>query len=370
MTAHVKNTVLQNRYQIVRLVGKSEMGAVYQAFDQHLRIPVALKQLLNYDPHYGADFASEVSVLADLKHESLPRILDHFEDGNQLYLVMEFFPGIDLASQLDYQGQPFPISDVINWGKLLLDVLEYLHSHNPPVIHRDVKPQNLKITDKGKLILLDFGLAKPVLTTSEPNEVAHPSHYAALEQLQGGTVDERSDLYGVGATLYHLATGRKPIDALTRAEALRNSQPDPLVASSTLNKQIPADLDGLISQALAISADERPASAALMRQALAISGDKRPTNTKLKRQTSTLSVSAPAVTSPSIAIEAAPLKQTTSVNTVQPKTLPANIAVQSEELPADIAVQPEELPANIFGIFMIFAIVAFCVGVLLAVLLS
>lgn len=328
MTALDKNTVLHNRYQIVRLVGKGEQSTVYQAFDQELRTPVALKQLYCNDPQFVAAFAREAPVLTNLKHPSLPRLFDHFEENGQLYLVMEFIPGIDLASQLVYRGQPFAIGDVIKWGSQLLDVLEYLHSHNPPVIHGNIKPQNLKIAGNGKLILLDVGLSSLLAASNDESRATNPSHYAAPEQLQGEAPDARNDLYAVGATLYHLATGREPIDALSRATAHCNKQPDPLPSSRTLNSQIPAHLDELISQAMAISPEERPASAAAMRQALMSS--------------------AASVSRPNISPRPASLKQAISIEP------------SKAEMP----------PVNIFAFLLIFAVVAFVIGVMLAVVFS
>jgi serine/threonine protein kinase len=263
MTSASGNMLLQNRYQIVRLIGKGGMGAVYEAFDHNGKRPVALKLLLNKEPQFAAMFAEEAQALANLKHKALPKVLDHFEANNQHYLVMEFVPGQDLADQLLYRGQPFPIETIVNWGKELLDVLEYLHSRTPPVIHRDIKPQNLKIGEHGTLMLLDFGLAKPLQASGTTGKFAQISRYAALEQLQAGTVDARSDLYALGATLYHLATGQKPIDSVKRSAACLSNQPDPLPASITLNSQIPHHLDAIMSQALALSPEERPTSAAI-----------------------------------------------------------------------------------------------------------
>lgn len=267
-------TLIHNRYQIVRLVGQGGMGAVYEAFDQRLRIPVALKQLLLNEPQIAAAFAREAHLLAGLRHSALPRMIDHFEYANEHFLVMEFIPGDDLATLLAQRGHAFPVQQVLNWGDQLLDVVEYLHQRQPPLLHRDIKPQNLKLSDSGALMLLDFGLAKGLQAasgvTTAPSLIAYTPQYAPLEQIQGASADPRSDLFAIGATLYHLMTGTPPIDALTRAAALIANQSDPLPASRTLNSQIPLHVDAALTQALALAPDHRPASAAAMRQALTL----------------------------------------------------------------------------------------------------
>ena len=122
----------------------------------------------------------------------------------------------------------------MTWGDQLLDALDYLHTQEPQIVHRDIKPQNLKLTSRGQIILLDFGLAKgqtagvSVVTTA--SIFGYTPNYAPLEQIQGFGTDARSDIYALSATLYHLMTGVKPPDALTRAAALVNGEKDPLAA--------------------------------------------------------------------------------------------------------------------------------------------
>src|SRR5918911_3535570 len=153
-------TFLQGRYRIVRPLGQGGMGAVYEALDERLHRAVALKETLVEGEELRRAFAREARLLANLNHPALPKVIDHFSEGAGQYLVMEFIAGADLAQLLSERGRPYPFETVLAWADELLDALEYLHGHEPPVIHRDIKPANLKLTPKGRVVLLDFGLAK------------------------------------------------------------------------------------------------------------------------------------------------------------------------------------------------------------------
>jgi eukaryotic-like serine/threonine-protein kinase len=155
----------------------------------------------------------------------------------------------------------------------LLDALDYLHTQDPQIIHRDIKPQNLKLTSRGQIILLDFGLAKGQAgeisrVTTSASIFGYTPNYAPLEQIQGLGTDSRSDLYSLGATLYHLITGVKPPDALTRAAAIVNGQPDPLLKASEVNTSVAPELDHVLAKAMAQNREQRYATAADMRKAL------------------------------------------------------------------------------------------------------
>jgi len=140
------NTVLQNRYRIVRQLGQGGMGTVYEAVDQRLSSVVALKETLVTTEEGRQAFQREASLLANLRHACLPRVIDHFSEAAGQYLVMEFISGDDLAHLLELRGHAFPVDDVLQWSDELLKALEYLHGHNPPILHRDIKPSNLKLT--------------------------------------------------------------------------------------------------------------------------------------------------------------------------------------------------------------------------------
>src|SRR5205814_6254445 len=179
-------------------------------------------------------------LLARLSHPALPRVSDHFTEGTGQFLVMQFVEGPDIEEmRRERVGGAFPAAQVLTWADQLLDALDYLHTQEPVVIHRDIKPQNLKLTARDQIVLLDFGLAKgaPLQTrvTASGSVFGYSFNYAPIEQMQGTGTDPRSDLYSLGATLYHLLTGTTPPDALARATAVLNGEPDPLRPASGVN---------------------------------------------------------------------------------------------------------------------------------------
>lgn len=265
------NTLLQGRYRVQALVAQGGMGAVYRAIDERLGNTVALKQSLVSDPRLREAFEREARLLASLQHPALPVVSDHFAEDNSEFLVMQYIGGDDLATLLKGRASPFTLAEVLPWADRLLDALDYLHSQPPPIIHRDIKPQNLKLSARGEIILLDFGLAKGQpggMTSGAQSVLGYTPHYAPLEQIQGAGTDPRSDLYSFAATFYQLLSGEAPPDALTRAAAAVNGQVDPLRPLDMLNPRLPKDLARLLQSAMAQRPDERPASARALRQAL------------------------------------------------------------------------------------------------------
>ncbi len=254
------------------------MGTVYEATDTRLNAQVALKETLLTDKLSRRAFEREAQLLARLRHPVLPKVIDHFTENSGQFLVMEYIAGDDLATLMEKQGGRFPPSAVLpwvlRWGDQLLDALDHLHRQSPPVYHRDIKPQNLKLTSRGDIILLDFGLAKggmteaSTMTARGEKLMGFTPNYAPLEQIRGSEPDARSDLYSLSATLYHLATGTKPPDALTRVAALLNDQPDPLRPAHEHNDYIIPPVSAVLQKALAPNMEERPASALEMRKLL------------------------------------------------------------------------------------------------------
>lgn len=247
---------------------------MYEAVDLRLRNRVALKQTVIPAEQTVNLLEREARLLARLRHPALPRIIDHFVDGHDQYLVMEFIGGEDLGTLLLQRNRPFEIQRVLEWADQLLDTLEYLHRQSPPVLHRDIKPQNLKLTADDDIVLLDFGLAKggagsQSIHRTDESIFGYTPNYAPLEQINGTGTEPRSDLYSLAATLYHLLTSVQPPDALTRATAVLRRLPDPLIAPDLLNAAISREMSVLLMQALALNPDERPVSAADMRTSLA-----------------------------------------------------------------------------------------------------
>ncbi len=266
-------TLLQNRYRVTRQIGQGGMGAVYVATDERFHSIVAIKQTFFFDdPALGKAFEREARLLNHLRHSALPKVSDHFTEGSEQFLVMEFIEGTDFWALMKERRGAFPVADVLRWADELLDVLNYLHRHEPPIIHRDIKPPNIKLTASGRIVLLDFGLAKgtPAQTPASVtgSVIGYSPMYAPLEQIQGTGTDPCSDLYSLAATLYHLITGVAPIDALARAGAIINHQPDPLRPPHVANTEVPAAVSKVIWRAMALKSSLRPKSAAEMRDML------------------------------------------------------------------------------------------------------
>ncbi|MGB0385736.1 MAG: protein kinase domain-containing protein [Ardenticatenaceae bacterium] len=262
------NTLLQGgRYRIIKSVGEGAQGSVYEALAQHLNTNVAIKEAEMNMPRLFRAFEREAQRLARLRHPALPKALDYFSEGGRQYFVMEYIEGLDLSKQLDYRGRAFPVPDVLRWADDLLDVLDYLHSQPSPLIHRDIKPANLKIAPNGQIILLDFGIATGGLTqgTTATGWLGYTLGYAPPEQEKGEQTDERSDIYALGASLYHLLTNQRP----TRAIIREIQNPDPVRPANELNPQVPPELANILARAMALDPAQRFASAADMRAMLA-----------------------------------------------------------------------------------------------------
>src|SRR6185436_4845310 len=266
-------TVLQERYRIVRQLGQGGMGAVYEAVDLRLDTVVALKETLFTEERLRKQFEREARLLARLHHQALPRVSDHFTEADGQFLVMQYIPGEDLFEMQTRRQGAFPQSDVLRWADQLCDALDYLHTQDPQIIHRDIKPQNLKLTARGQIVLLDFGLAKGsagqlTAVTTSASIFGYTPNYAPLEQVQGMGTDARSDLYSLAATLFHLVTNVKPPDALSRAAAVVNGEPDPLPLANELSPNVSASFANVLAKGMSLKRDDRFPTASAMRDAL------------------------------------------------------------------------------------------------------
>ena len=254
------------------------MGAVYEAVDERLDTIVALKETLFTDEKLRKQFEREARLLARLHHQALPRVSDHFNEDEGQFLVMQYVAGEDLAAMLTARNGPFPEDEVIRWADQLCDALDYLHTQDPQIIHRDIKPQNLKLTARGQIVLLDFGLAKGsagqlTAVTTSASIFGYTPNYAPLEQVQGMGTDARSDIYSLAATLFHLVTNVKPPDALSRAAAVVNGEPDPLPPANLICANVSPSFANVLAKAMSLKRDDRFASASAMRDSLHVAAE-------------------------------------------------------------------------------------------------
>lgn len=261
-------TLLQARYLIEKQIGAGGMGAVYLAVDNRFDNYVAIKETFYNDEEFGEAFEREARLLNALHHPGLPHVSDYFTENNTYFLVMQYIEGEDLSDILKRENS-FPVETVMGWTRNLLDALGYLHSQTPPIIHRDIKPHNLKLTPRGDIMLLDFGLAKADSgeTTRAISVFGYSRTYSPLEQIQGTGTDERSDIFALSATVFHLLTGKPPVDALARAAAIVNGKPDPIQLASELKSEIPVAFASIINSGLALNPENRFISVESMRQA-------------------------------------------------------------------------------------------------------
>ena len=268
-------SVLNARYEIVRRIGGGGMGAVYLAKDRNLGDATrAVKEMVeaHLDPsqHEKAigDFKRESLLLTSLEHPSIPTIYDYFYDEplGRFYLVMKFISGGDLASRLRAApGGRIDEKTVADWGMQAADVLEYLHSRPKPIIYRDLKPANLMIDgNSGRLMLIDFGIARWVKQEEKGVTAVGTMGYAPPE-LFGGRVEPRSDVYSLGATLFHLLTGSDPQDnPLLIFDFHKNPRPRQILPS------ISSEMEQILIRSVEYEPEDRFTSAGAMRDALAI----------------------------------------------------------------------------------------------------
>jgi serine/threonine protein kinase len=246
-------TVLQGRYAIERLLGGGGMGMVYLAHDQRLaNRPCAIKEMVDHfiDQAQRIEaneyFAREADTLAQLKHQAIPAITDRFELANRHYLVMEYVEGRNLEEELAARGEPLPEGLVIDIARQLCDVLAYLHGLAPPIIYRDMKPSNVMIHPKGRVVLVDFGIAR-LFKAARKGTMIGTLGFAPPEQYQG-LVDPRSDIYSLGATLHYVLTGRDP----------EKFPPFSFPPVHELRPAVSSNLAGAIDAALAYEVNGRP----------------------------------------------------------------------------------------------------------------
>jgi serine/threonine protein kinase len=268
-------TVLNGRYEIVRRIGGGGMGAVYLAKDRNLGdAPRAVKEMVesHLDPaqHEKAigDFKRESLLLTSLEHPCIPTIYDYFYDepSGRFYLVMKYISGGDLASRMRAAvGGRLDEKTVTDWGMQVADVLDYLHSRPKPIIYRDLKPANLMIDgNTGRVMLIDFGIARWVSQQEKGVTAVGTMGYAPPE-LFSGRVQPASDVYSLGATMFHLLTGSDPQDnPLLIFDFTKNPRPRQIAPS------ISTEMELILMRTVEYKPEDRYRTAGELRNELAI----------------------------------------------------------------------------------------------------
>ncbi len=263
------NRNLFDRYVVIRLLAQGGQSAVYLVQDalsdgayravkemsESSLGPTEREQAIN-------DFNREALMLSRLNHPALAKVYETFVEGQKHYLVMEYVGGHNLEDELISKGRPLEWQRVLGWGIALCDVLAYVHAQEPPIIYRDLKPANVMLTADGAIKLIDFGIARWLhpMRARDTTQLGTDG-YAPLEQYSSRS-EPRSDLYALGASLYHLLTGRVPEAAPGRIAG------HPLVAIRAINPQVPENVERVIMRALQLQARDRFETAAQMRDAL------------------------------------------------------------------------------------------------------
>lgn len=256
-------TVLGNRYQIVKTLGKGGMGAVYLAEDQRLPTKWAVKAMMrdSLSPKEVAEatelFRTEARLLSELRHRNLPRIVDFFDEDSELYLVMDYVEGETLETRIERDG-PLTLNLALELSLQISDVLDYLHTRPEPVIFRDFKPGNVMLTAQNEVKLIDFGIARVFRKdkSSDTRALGTPG-YAAPEQYGKGQSGPQTDLYAFAATMHHALSGRDPTD-----------EPFNFPPLFSYRQDLPQALISLFESCLALQASERPESAFAVKRQL------------------------------------------------------------------------------------------------------
>src|SRR5436853_902870 len=254
--------VVHDRYLVIDLLGTGGFSAVYLVQDQQREDSFyALKEAIATHKHAREHFTFESSVLERVVHPALPRVQSVFdnEEHDRLYMLMDYIEGPNLKTLSDIHPEKrFSLPVLIAILAPIVDAIEYLHQQDPPIIHRDIKPSNIIVPIVGeKTILVDFGIAKEYDTQGTTSAVRHCSPgYGAPEHYPTGT-NTRTDIYGLGATIYTLLTGDIPPDAIERMTEISNDKPDPLRPACELLPSNPLHRSRAIARATSINMLDR-----------------------------------------------------------------------------------------------------------------
>jgi serine/threonine-protein kinase len=262
--------VLNNRYALIAVVGGGGMAQVYKARDNILGRIVAVKLLreqFTTDEQFVARFRREAQAAANLTHPNIVNVYDVGQDGDLQFIVMEFINGQSLKEYIS-RNAPLPVGQAVSIAAQILAGLEY--AHRSGLIHRDIKPQNVLITNDGGVKVTDFGIAKSVsdLGLTEAGQALGTAHYFSPEQARGERVVPQSDIYAVGVTLYEMLTGKLPFESDNAVGLAYKHISEPPPSPRTINPSIPARLEAVVLKALAKEPQQRYPSAAEMERVL------------------------------------------------------------------------------------------------------
>ena len=290
-----KELLQEGRYRINQEFTPNGSDTVYDAYDTVSNSNVVVKEIPSTQDNKAA-FENQAKILTDMKHDSLLHVKDYFAEVDSQYLVMEAVDGDDLQELMRRNKSPFNLQDVVNWADQLLDALNYLHTFKPPVIHKNIKPENIKLTSSGQIKLVAISSpdsSEGKITTAlgpVPNS-EEALKYAPIEMIWQGLdpasqmaitngyderserilkepADQRTDIYSLGATLYHLVTAKEPVNALERSIEVLDGKPDPLKEATKLNPSVPNEISDVLLKAMELKRENRYDSAAFMRQIL------------------------------------------------------------------------------------------------------
>lgn len=256
--------IIRGRYRTLHTLGRGGFGQVWLAEDINLSNRwVAIKENLDHSPQGNAAFKREAKLLASLSHPHLPAVIEWVEETNTQMFVMAYIDGKTLEELLSVRQRALSEAEVLRWLDQVMGAVSYLHGQQPPILHRDIKPTNIRVTGQDNAILVDFGIAKQSIGggPSGSARLVTPG-YAPPEQWDGNGVSERTDVYGLGATLYYALTGLVPTEAPLRAAG------NPLMAVRAINPNVSKRTDRVINKAMMLNPAERFASVDEMRRAL------------------------------------------------------------------------------------------------------
>jgi predicted Ser/Thr protein kinase len=276
-SALAPGTIIRNNYRIEELIGSGGYANVYRATELTFGYERAIKEVLDPDPGVRMQFQLEARLLIDTKHPNIPRGYYLLDDKGRMYLIMEYVHGKDLEEilndSLKNRRQPLEEKQVLQWAIAVCDALTEMHSLKTPIIHRDIKPANIKITPDGRPVLIDFGLAKlhkPSKNTQAAAQGVSPGFAPPEQYMAKGKTDARTDVYGLGATLYACLTGRDAPEAPARllAQTGATSQGADLKPIRFYNPQVSEVTERVVKKALELSPQQRQQTTADLQREL------------------------------------------------------------------------------------------------------